>query len=289
MKKEKNRAPASKAIKIVAFLLGAALLALVVFYVVTKDKNPDDSNTPAPQTPSSVELVLGFDSEFPPMGFLDENTNTYVGFDLDLAKEAAKRLNYTLTLQPINWDTKDSELSSGNIDMIWNGFTMHTEDNGQNRDDLYTWTDAYMKNAQVIVVRQDSDIASAADLAGKTVATQKQSSGLAALNDNPEVKNSLAEVIETKDYESALTDLETGAVDAVVMDETVIGYRIAQGNSFKIVGEPLADEEYGVAFLLGNTELRDKVQGALEEMAADGTMAQISNKWFSRDVTVIGK
>ena len=232
---------------------------------------------------TSKKFIVGFDQDFPPMGFVDSN-NEYVGFDLDLAKEAASRMGMEFVAQPIAWDSKDMELESGNIDCIWNGFTI------SGREDKYTWSEAYMINDQVVVVKNDSDIKSLADLAGKTVAVQKDSSGLAALNDNADLKNSFGELVEMESYLNALMELEMGSIDAIVMDEIVARYEIqTSGKPFKVLDEAVASEEYGVGFLLGNEALRDQVQKVLEDMAADGTMAKISEKWFGTDVTIIGK
>ena len=147
-----------------------------------------------------------------------------------------------------------------------------------------------MANDQVVVVNADSDIKTLADLAGKKVAVQKDSSGLAALEDNAELTDSFGELVQVDSYLNALMDLESGGVDAIVMDEIVARYEIqTSGKSMIVLDEAVASEEYGVGFLLGNTELRDKVQDALEEMAKDGTLAEISNKWFGEDITTIGK
>ena len=228
-------------------------------------------------------LIVGFDQDFPPMGFVGDN-GEYTGFDLDLAKEAASRLGLEYKAQPVAWDSKDMELESGNIDCIWNGFTI------TGREDDYTWTTPYMANKQVFVVANDSDIKSQADLAGKVVEVQADSSAEAALKENQDLANTFGQLLTTPDYNTAFMDLEQGAVDAVAMDVIVAGYQIKQRNAdFKILDDSLSEEEYGVGFKKGNTELRDKVQGALEEMAADGTLAKISDEWFGEDVTTIGK
>ena len=279
--------------KAVASVMAVATFA-AVFTACDKDrvKNPSDTNGPDTSVQSeegqgdpaaAKKFIVGFDQDFPPMGFVDDN-NEYVGFDLDLAKEAASRMGMEFVAQPIAWDSKDMELGSGNIDCIWNGFTI------SGREDKYTWTEAYMINDQVVVVKNDSDIKSLSDLAGKTVAVQKDSSGLAALNDNADLKNSFGQLIEMDTYLNALMELEMGSIDAIVMDEIVARYEIqTSGKPFKVLDEAVASEEYGVGFLLGNTELRDQVQKVLEDMAADGTMAKISEKWFGTDVTIIGK
>lgn len=228
-------------------------------------------------------FIVGFDQDFPPMGFLGDD-GEYTGFDLELAQEVAKRLGLTYQPQPIAWDAKDMELETGNIDCIWNGFTM----NG--REENYTWSDPYMDNTQIFVVAPDSGIATLADLTGKVVEVQVDSSAQAALADMPELADTFKDLVVTPDYNTAFMDLEQGAVDAIAMDVTVAGYMIQERNSdFVILEESISSEVYGIGFQLGNTELRDKVQGALEEMAADGTLKTISEKWFGTDVTTVGK
>lgn len=228
-------------------------------------------------------FVVGFDQDFPPMGFMGDD-GQYTGFDLELAQEVAKRLGLEYKAQPIAWDSKDMELDSGNIDCIWNGFTM------TGRENDYEWTKPYMANSQVFVVAADSGIASRADLAGKVVECQADSSALAALNQAPELTATFGKLLTTADYNSAFMDLEQGSVDAVAMDVIVAGYQIKQRKAdFVILDDALSSEEYGVGFKKGNTELRDKVQKTLEEMAADGTLKAVSDKWFGEDITIIGK
>ena len=241
---------------------------------------------------SDKTFTVGFDAEFPPYGYRDDN-GEYVGFDLDLAAEVCKRQGWELVKQPIDWDAKDMELSSGAIDCIWNGFTM----NG--REDAYTWTEPYVDNSQVFVVAAASGIQNKEELAGKVVAVQKDSSALAALNDeenadNIALRDSFAQLIEYADYNTAFMDLEQGAVDAVAIDIGVAQYQIAQREAGKFVmlqGEDnkLAVEQYAVGFLKGNDELRDTVQKTLDEMAADGTVTQIAEKWGLTDSVCLGK
>lgn len=249
----------------------------------TASNNQTKNETGNNQATGEDTFVVGFDQNFPPMGFVGDD-GQYTGFDLELAAEAAKRLNKKLVLQPIDWAAKDMELESGNIDCVWNGFTI----NG--REDSYTWTEPYMDNEQVFVVRADSGISTLADLAGKVVCVQLDSSAEAALKDKPELVATFKELVTADNYNTALMDLESGAVDAVAMDEIVANYQIEKrGANFIVLEESIASEEYGVGFKLGNTELRDQVQAVLEEMAADGTMARISEKWFGKDITTLGK
>lgn len=247
------------------------------------ESQAEETTAEEAKTTDGGTLIVGFDQDFPPMGFVGDN-GEYTGFDLELAQEVAKRLGLEYKAQPIAWDSKDMELESGNIDCIWNGFTM------TGREDDYTWTEPYMANQQVFVVANDSDINSQADLAGKIVEVQADSSAEAALKEAPELIATFKELLTTADYNTAFMDLEQGAVDAIAMDVIVAGYQIQQRNAdFKILDDSLSEEEYGVGFKKGNTELRDKVQSTLEEMAEDGTLQEVSEKWFSKDVTTIGK
>lgn len=218
-------------------------------------------------------FVVGFDAEYPPYGYMDDS-GEYVGFDLDLAQEVCDRNGWTLVKQPIDWDSKDMELESGSIDCIWNGFTM------TGREDDYTWTVPYVDNSIVYVVKSDSDIASADDLAGKVVVTQADSSGLAALNDNPDLVATFAELQQVADYNTAFLDLESGAVDCIVVDIGVAQYQLSsRGDQFKMLDEDLTTEQYAVGFKLGNDELMEQVQSTLFEMYKDGTVDEIAAKY----------
>ena len=167
------------------------------------------------------KFIVGFDAAFPPYGYQDEN-GEYVGFDLDLAAEVCNRNDWELVKQPIDWDTKDMELNSGTISCIWNGFTM----NG--REDDYTWSTPYMDNSQVFVVKSDSGIASFADLAGKSVAVQTDSSAEAALkeDDNKDLLDSFKELVVVADYNTAFMNLDSDAVNAIAMDIGVAKYQM---------------------------------------------------------------
>jgi polar amino acid transport system substrate-binding protein len=229
------------------------------------------------------KFIIGFDQDFPPMGFVGED-GEFTGFDIDLAKEVANRMDLEIVLQPIAWESKDLELSSKNIDCIWNGFTI------DGRENDYTWSEPYMKNEQAIVVKAESGIKTIDDLAGKVVAVQIDSSAENAIEEDSELLDSFGDYIKVADYNTALMDLESGAVDAVAMDDIVASYQLSKRDSDLVeLDEKLSSEEYGIGFLLGNEVLRDKVQSTLEEMAEDGTLEEISIKWFGKDITTIGK
>lgn len=283
--------------KKIALILAAVILVLSLGLAAcgTADEGTTDTN-PSDGDKSSSEKMkvddakvaaaandgvfkIGLDPEFPPMGYRDTEGN-YVGFDIDLAKEVAKRLGMEFEAVPINWDAKNMELGTGNIDCIWNGFTM------TGREGDYLWTSPYVENAQVIVVKENSDIKTSADLAGKVLALQQGSTAENALNSRADIKDTLANTLFVADNVSALNELKAGGVDAVLVDEVVADYYIAKNPGLKVI-DSIARESYGVGFALGNSALRDKVETTLHEMAKDGTMKKISEQWFGKDITTI--
>ena len=222
-------------------------------------------------------LIIGIDDKFAPMGFRDEK-NEIVGFDIDYAKAAAEKMGMEATFQPIDWSSKESELNSGRIDLIWNGYTITEERKGK-----VLFTKPYLKNSQVIVTLADSPISSIRDLAGKAVGLQSLSSAADALNADP-IKSEIKTVTEFPDNVLALSDLKTKRLDAVVIDEVVARYYMSkEEGTFKILGESLAPEEYGIGVKKGNEELLNKLQKALDELNQDGTAARISEKWCGED------
>ena len=236
------------------------------------------------QTDDKVIFTVGFDAEFPPYGYMDED-GEYTGFDLELAAEVCSRRGWELEKQPIDWDSKDFELSSGSIDCIWNGYTM----NG--REDAYTWSLPYVDNSQVFVVKADAAITSFDDLAGKLVGVQKDSSALAALEgDAADLAATFAELNQYADYNTGFMDLEAGAIDALAIDIGVADYQIkSRGEGYLIMDERLATEQYGIGFLLGNDELKNQVEATLLEMAEDGKFMEIAEKYGLEGSVCLGK
>lgn len=241
------------------------------------------SQAAQPTVAERTKLTVGFDAEFPPYGYMDENGD-YTGFDLELAAQVCERKGWELVKQPIDWDSKDMELSSGAIDCIWNGFTI----NG--REDSYTWSVPYVDNSQVFVVAAGT-ITAHSDLAGKSVGVQRDSSALAALeNDAADLAATFQELIQYADYNTAFMDLEAGAIEALAIDIGVADYQIAsRGDGFAILDEKLSTEQYGVGFLLGNDALKDEVEAALLEMVEDGTFAAIAEKYGLTDSVCLGR
>lgn len=267
--------------------INAALILMVTFSMIAatsckKIFNKVDNSLSALK--ERGVFVLGLDDSFPPLGFRNED-NEIVGYDIDLAKEVAARLEVDFKAQPIDWVTKERELKTGKIDCIWNGFTITDE-----RAAVLSFTKPYLNNEQVLVVREDSGINTLTDMKGKTVGIQSGSSAQAVVNDCEEFLSSLANKVMFRDNITALNDLDIGGIDGVVMDSVVVNYSIAQSKkAFKVVEEALANEVYAVAFRKSDVQLCNEVQKILLEMQADGTVATISQKWFGRDISIIGR
>lgn len=268
-------------------LICLAIAMVLPLIACNSGSNSSSSNTDSSgsQTAEKKTFTVGFDANFPPYGYRDDN-GEYVGFDLDLAQEVCNRRGWTLVKQPIDWDSKDMELSAKTIDCIWNGFTMSEE-----RLDKYTWTEPYVDNSQVFVVAKDSGIKTFDDLAGKTVAVQTASSALEALDsdDCKDLKASFKSLEQIPEYNTAFMNLEAKSVDAIAMDIGVAKYQIeSRGDKFVMLSEPIITEKYGIAFLKGNETLRDEVQDTLYEMLKDGKLDEIAKKWELSDSVIFG-
>lgn len=222
-------------------------------------------------------LIIGVDDKFAPMGFRDED-NELTGFDIDYARAAAEHMGVEVEFQPIDWKTKENEISSDRIDLIWNGYTITPE-----REEKVDFTKPYLENAQVVAVLEDSEIETLDDLEGEVVGLQALSSALDALEANP-IYEKIGTLTEFADNVLALSDLKSGRVEAVVIDEVAIDYYMSkEEGTFRLLEESLAPEQYGVGVKKGNTSLLDRVQDALDEMNENGTAAEISEKWFGED------
>ena len=226
---------------------------------------------------NDTNFIVGFNPEFPPFTYKDDN-GSFTGFDLELAQEVANRNNWTFIAQPvIDWNSKEIELNSDEIDCIWSEFTI----NG--REDDFTWSDPYFNNSQVIIVKENSGIESPSDLKGKNVEVLEGSSALQALNENNEsLKNTFGQLTEIKEYNTGFMNLESGICDALIGDVGIANYHLEEkysDSNIKILDEPLAYEQYGVGFKKSNTDLRNQVQKTLDEMFEDGTVDEIAQKY----------
>ena len=251
----------------------------------SSSKSSSTTSASSSSTETGVEdgkFTVGFDAEYPPYGYKDEN-GEYTGFDLELAQAVCDKEGWELEKKPINWDSKDLELNSGSIDCIWNGFTI------DGREDDYTFSIPYVDNSQVIVVSEQSGIESLSDLAGKTVGVQAASAALDVLQgDQKELSDTFASLNEFSDYNTAFNELKAGALDALAIDIGVANYQIeSRGDGYVILDEKLNSEKYAVGFKKGNQTLADIVSNDIMELNEDGTVAKLAEKYGISDMISI--
>ena len=252
----------------------------------TTDESIENASAETTDESSRTTFTVGFDAEYPQYGYMDDD-GEYTGFDLELAQAVCDKEGWELVKKPINWDSKDMELNSGSIDCIWNGFTM----NG--REDDYTFSVPYVDNSQVIVVAENSGIEQLGDLAGKTVGVQAASAALDLLQSEDEggqkaLADTFGSLNEFADYNTAFTELQAGALDALAIDVGVAKYQLnSRGEGFKILDETLNTEQYAIGFKKGNQELCDIVNKDLQELANEGKVAELAEKYEIADMVTL--
>ena len=255
-------------------LLALALVAGLSLTACGKKEEAPAAAVPAPAS----KIVVGLDDNFPPMGFRDAKGNL-VGFDIDLAREAAKRLGAEVEFKPIDWNAKEAELGGKRVDVLWNGLTI-TEP----RKEKIAFTTPYLENRQIVIVTANSPVKAKADLAGKVVGVQEGSSAVEAI-DKDAAGKTLKELKKFGDNVTALMDLSTGRLDALVVDEVVGRYYTAKKpGEYVILDEHFGTEEYGVGVRKDDAELLGKIQKAMDEMKKDGAAARISSEWFGKNI-----
>ena len=231
-------------------------------------------------------LVVGLDDTFAPMGFRDEN-GEITGFDIDLAKAMGEKLGKTIEFQSIDWNMKETELNGGNIDFIWNGYSISDE-----RKKQVDFSVPYLKNRQIIITLADSDIATKADLEGKVVAAQTGSTAVDAIEAEPEVmatfKDGKPVTYESNNdflYQTICSNYK--GAKAYAADEIIIRYYISKKGEekYKILEEDFGEEEYGVGMRKGDTAMVEAFNKAYKELKDEGVVAIISTKWFGEDIT----
>ena len=230
---------------------------------------------------TSKKIVIGLDDNYPPMGFKDDK-NEIVGFDVDLAKETVKRLNREVEFKAIDWSSKEAELSSKRVDILWNGLDITDE-----RKKNMLFSNPYMNNRQIIFVKKGTTgISDEASLAGKIVGTQSASTAEEYFEANESVKNSLSELRTYSDYLTAFMDLENGRVDAIVCDEIVGRYYASKHQeAIDVIDSTVgATSQFGIAFRKDDTALQTEIQKAFDEVVKDGTGEKISNQWFGTNL-----
>ena len=265
--------------KLLAIVAAAATLALSAVMLAGCSGGNQEADNAAKD--GQFTLTVGFDQSYPPYGYVGDD-GQFTGFDLELAKAVAEKMGWNLKLEPIDWDAKDALINSGSINCIWNGFTM------EGREDGYTFSEPYMYNEQMVVVKSGSDIKTLEDLKGKIVLTQVDSAALHVLEDEKGQKalaDTFKELQTIGDYNNAFMQLESGMVDAVACDLSIASYQMAAKPDAYVKLGVLAPENYAVGFKKGDTELAQQVTDALKALNEDGTVKQLCDKYADQGIT----
>ena len=246
----------------------------------TSESKEDTSLT---DVQAAGHFTLGLDADFAPMGFTDDN-GEIVGFDIDLAKAVGEKMGVDVEVKPIDWDSKDMELSSGKIDVIWNGFSITDE-----RRQEVLFSNPYLSTKQSIVVKKGSDITKKADQAGKKIALQDGSTSEDALKADTATYESVGDdnISRFKENSQVLMEVDSGRADAAVIDEVFVRYYLQKENlldKYTVLEEGFDEEDYGVGGRKGDYALMEAINKALDECKADGTTSEISKKWFGEDL-----
>lgn len=252
------------------------ILFIAMMMLVACTQAPVEGDLSLKTIEDNGKMIVGF-TEYPPMGFKENGEVT--GFDIDIAKEVAERLGVEVEFVYIDWDAKVLELNGKNIDMIWNGLTITAD-----REKEILFSKPYFDNRIVIISLNGSGIDQIADLSDMKVGVELQSSGQAAVEGN-DVFASIDELVKYTTITEAILDLKAGGIDAIVADEIFARYAVSkEADQYQVASEVFNSENYGIGFRLEDVALRDKVDVIIDEMAADGTAAEISMKWFGEDL-----
>ncbi|MFR5858834.1 MAG: amino acid ABC transporter substrate-binding protein [Clostridia bacterium] len=270
--------------KFVLCVLLLALLASLALMAGCGNNDAQDGDADADGQDAAKEtLVVGLDDAFAPMGFRDEQGNL-VGFDIDLATAVADELGMQAEFKPIDWNAKEMELKAGTIDCVWNGMSITPE-----RQENMALTNKYLNNKIVLMALADSDIdvTSAKELADLKIGTQVDSSALQMLMANEAYESFKDNISEYETYDTAIMDLKAGRVDVIAVDQVLGEYTNNNlGGEMKECTYSLGDDYYVIGFEKSNTELRDKVNDAIKALIDNGKAAEISSKWFGKDIVV---
>lgn len=232
---------------------------------------------------SGDKIVIGLDDTFAPMGFRDE-AGELVGFDIDLANAVGEELGKTVEFKPIDWNAKEMELDSGSIDCVWNGMSI-TPDRKENM----ALSDKYLNNKIVLMTLENSDldVKAATEMADIKIGTQVDSAALEMLKANEEYDSFKDNISEYETYDTAIMDLKAGRVDVIAVDQVLGEYTNKNlGGELKECTYSLGDDYYVIGFEKDNTKLRDDVNDAIKTLVDNGKAAEISEKWFGKNIVV---
>lgn len=262
-------------------LLGLAIMVSATMLFAGCSGSEGNESSEAGVKVSEDKFVVGLDDSFPPMGFRDEN-GEIVGFDIDLAKATAEEMGMDVEFKSVDWDGVLLSLKKGDIDVIWNGLTITEE-----REKEINFTEPYLANRQILVVKSDSEVSSKTDLKGKVLGLQLGSSSEKALASDDDFSSSLSEVTKYGNNTEALMDLSAGRVDAVLVDEIVGRYYMSKKEGeFKVLSEDLGEEDYAVGVRKEDEEFLKKLNEALSVVKSGEAGVDISEEWFGEDILV---
>jgi len=219
-------------------------------------------------------FIMGIDAEYPPFSYMDES-GEYAGFDVEICQAACELLGWNFEVFGVNWEEKLVQLDAGECDCVWSGMTILDS----MKDAGYLISEPYFDNAQVIMVKEGSDIKSSADLAGKVVAVQLGTSGEAMLgeeDDQAELAATFGQLMTCDSFLKCFTELGGGACDAVIVDKPVAASYVAENEGFVMLDEELGAEQYGIAFRADSADLLEAIEGAVAELVKNGTYAKIA-------------
>ena len=235
------------------------------------EEAPAEEAAPA----EAQKFIMGIDAEYPPFSYIGDD-GEYTGFDVEICRAACEKLGWDFEVFGVNWDEKLIQLDAGECDCVWSGMTILDS----MTEAGYVISEPYYDNTQVLLVKEDAGFASSEDLAGYVVAVQLGTSGEALLQEDlADMAATFSDVVTCDSFLKCFTELDGGAVDAVFVDAPVAKAYAAENEGFAIIDEALGAEQYGIAFRSGDQAICDAIQGAVDELVADGTYAEIADKY----------
>lgn len=229
-------------------------------------------------TVNAGKLTMSTNAAFPPYEMTDDNGN-YVGIDIEVAQAIADKLGLELQVDDMDFDAALLAAQSGKSDMVMAGVTVTEE-----RQTVMDFSNTYATGIQVVIVPEDSDIASIDDMTGKMIGVQRGTTG--DLYCSASVEDGGFGEENVTPYDNGLTAVQAlmnGQVDCVVIDNAPAQEFVAANPGLKILDTEYANEEYAIGVAKGNTQLLDAINGALEELQADGTVQSIVDKYITAE------
>lgn len=229
-------------------------------------------------------LIVGVDDSFVPMGF-QKKSGELTGYDIDLARLVGKKIHRKMEFQTIDWSMKETELRNKTIDLIWNGYTKTPE-----RARQVAFTKSYLHNEQVLVVMKSSGINYYKNLTDKSVGVQTSSTGYSDLTEHPQIlKNRIKKksAIQYNNIEDGMVDLKSGRIQGFLIDRVFAEYYLKHdpnGNELAILKVPFKSENFAVGLRKSDKKDLKKINKALDELAADGTLNRLNHKWFNENI-----